>query len=301
MGNARNLAFWVVLFLMILALFNLFSDGATTMNSRQISYSDFIQRVDNDQIAAVTIDGEELAVTGTDGNQYATIRPQGEDIADRLIAKSVDVKVTPQQQSGFMSLLGVWLPFILLIGVWIFFMNRMQGGGKGGAMGFGKSRAKLLTEKHGRVTFDDVAGIDEAKEELEEIVEFLRNPQKFSRLGGKIPKGALLVGPPGTGKTLLARAIAGEAEIVAIGVDPARRRNGTGAALLEGAIELARVAGAEAVFLEVAENNNQACQLYTRRGFIKIGRRANYYRQKDAAVAALVMKLELFQSSIDRS
>ena len=105
------------------------------------------------------------------------------------------------------------LPFVLLIGVWIYFMNRMQGGGKGGAMGFGKSKAKMLTEKHGRVTFDDVAGIDEAKEELEEIVEFLRNPQKFSRLGGKIPKGALLVGPPGTGKTLLARAIAGEAGV----------------------------------------------------------------------------------------
>ena len=105
------------------------------------------------------------------------------------------------------------LPFLLLIGVWVYFMNRMQGGGKGGAMGFGKSKAKMLTEKHGRVTFDDVAGIDEAKEELEEIVEFLRNPQKFSRLGGKIPKGALLVGPPGTGKTLLARAIAGEAGV----------------------------------------------------------------------------------------
>ncbi len=112
-----------------------------------------------------------------------------------------------------MSLISLWLPFLVLIGIWIFFMNRMQGGGRGGAMGFGKSRAKLLTEKHGRVTFDDVAGIDEAKEELEEIVEFLRNPQKFSRLGGKIPKGALLVGPPGTGKTLLARAIAGEAGV----------------------------------------------------------------------------------------
>ena len=213
MGNARNLAFWVVLFLMILALFNLFSDGASTMNSRQISYSDFIERVDKDQVSAVTIDGEDVVITGTDGQQYSTVRPQGEEIADKLIAKNVNVKVVKQQQSGIMSMLGVWLPFILLIGVWIFFMNRMQGGGKGGAMGFGKSRAKLLTEKHGRVTFDDVAGIDEAKEELEEIVEFLRNPQKFSRLGGKIPKGALLVGPPGTGKTLLARAIAGEAGV----------------------------------------------------------------------------------------
>ena len=213
LGNARNIAFWVVLFLMILALFNLFSDGSAQMNSRQISYSEFIQRVEKDEVTAVTIDGENIGITGKDGKQYSTVRPQGEEIANRLIADGVEVKVERQQQSGFMSLLGVWLPFILLIGVWIFFMNRMQGGGKGGAMGFGKSRAKLLTEKHGRVTFDDVAGIDEAKEELEEIVEFLRNPQKFSRLGGKIPKGALLVGPPGTGKTLLARAIAGEAGV----------------------------------------------------------------------------------------
>ncbi|RDW12948.1 ATP-dependent zinc metalloprotease FtsH [Paracoccus thiocyanatus] len=213
MGNARNIAFWVVLFLMILALFNLFSDGSAQMNSRQISYSDFIQRVEKDEITAVTIDGENVGITDKDGKQLATVRPQGEELASRLVDRGIDVRVERQQQSGFMSLLGVWLPFILLIGVWIFFMNRMQGGGKGGAMGFGKSRAKLLTEKHGRVTFDDVAGIDEAKEELEEIVEFLRNPQKFSRLGGKIPKGALLVGPPGTGKTLLARAIAGEAGV----------------------------------------------------------------------------------------
>lgn len=213
LGNARNIAFWVVLFLMILALFNLFSDGSSQMNSRQISYSDFIQRVDNDQVSGVTIDGESVGITTKDGKQFSTVRPMGEDIAGHLVDKGVDVRVERQQQSGLMSMLGVWLPFILLIGVWIFFMNRMQGGGKGGAMGFGKSRAKLLTEKHGRVTFDDVAGIDEAKEELEEIVEFLRNPQKFSRLGGKIPKGALLVGPPGTGKTLLARAIAGEAGV----------------------------------------------------------------------------------------
>ncbi|MBV0891321.1 ATP-dependent zinc metalloprotease FtsH [Paracoccus sp. Z118] len=213
MGNARNIAFWVVLFLMILALFNAFGGNSAQLNSRQISYSEFAQRVENGEVASVVIDGEQVGITGSDGNQYVTVRPLGEEIADRLIDRGVDVRVERQQQSGFMSLLGVWLPFILLIGVWIFMMNRMQGGGKGGAMGFGKSKAKLLTEKHGRVTFDDVAGIDEAKEELEEIVEFLRNPQKFSRLGGKIPKGALLVGPPGTGKTLLARAIAGEAGV----------------------------------------------------------------------------------------
>ena len=130
-----------------------------------------------------------------------------------LIANDVAIRAEQQETSGIQSFLMTVFPFLLLIGVWIYFMNRMQGGGRGGAMGFGKSKAKLLTEKQGRVTFDDVAGIDEAKEELEEIVEFLRNPQKFSKLGGKIPTGALLVGPPGTGKTLLARAIAGEAGV----------------------------------------------------------------------------------------
>ncbi|MBI1219045.1 MAG: ATP-dependent zinc metalloprotease FtsH [Rhodobacteraceae bacterium] len=213
MGNARNIAFWVVLFLLILALFNLFSGSEATMATRSVAYSDFVQRLDSGDVASVTLDGERIMVRGKDGQQYMTIKPEGENVTDKLLAKNVIVDAKAQQQSGFMSLLGVWLPFIVLIGIWLFFMNRMQGGGKGGAMGFGKSRAKLLTEKHGRVTFDDVAGIDEAKEELEEIVEFLRNPQKFSRLGGKIPKGALLVGPPGTGKTLLARAIAGEAGV----------------------------------------------------------------------------------------
>jgi cell division protease FtsH len=213
LGNARNIAFWVVLFLLILALFNLFSGGQSTMSSRSISYSEFVSAVDRGEVNSVTLDGERVMFRGNDGQDYVTIRPEGADITDRLIARDVTVNARPQQQSGFATVLMTFLPFLLLIGVWIYFMNRMQGGGRGGAMGFGKSRAKLLTEKHGRVTFDDVAGIDEAKDELEEIVEFLRNPQKFSRLGGKIPKGALLVGPPGTGKTLLARAIAGEAGV----------------------------------------------------------------------------------------
>ena len=183
------------------------------MASRMLSYSEFVSRVDQGAVASVVLDGERVNVRAKDGNQYSVIKPEGEQVTDKLIAKGVEVQAKPQEQSGFMSLLSLWLPFLVLIAIWIFFMNRMQGGGRGGAMGFGKSRAKLLTEKQGRVTFDDVAGIDEAKEELEEIVEFLRNPQKFSRLGGKIPKGALLVGPPGTGKTLLARAIAGEAGV----------------------------------------------------------------------------------------
>jgi cell division protease FtsH len=151
--------------------------------------------------------------TGPDNREQFTIRPGDADVTSLLIANDVAIRAEQQETSGFQSFLMTVFPFLLLIGVWIYFMNRMQGGGRGGAMGFGKSKAKLLTEKQGRVTFDDVAGIDEAKEELEEIVEFLRNPQKFSKLGGKIPTGALLVGPPGTGKTLLARAIAGEAGV----------------------------------------------------------------------------------------
>ena len=213
MGNARNIAFWVVLFVLILALFQLFSGGQSSVGSRTISYSDFMTRVDAGEVTSVELDGERVLVHGKDGQNYIAIKPVGEEIAQALIAKGVNVSAKAQEQSGLLSMISLWLPFLVLIGIWIFFMNRMQGGGRGGAMGFGKSRAKLLTEKHGRVTFDDVAGIDEAKEELEEIVEFLRNPQKYSRLGGKIPKGALLVGPPGTGKTLLARAIAGEAGV----------------------------------------------------------------------------------------
>ncbi|SMX44058.1 ATP-dependent zinc metalloprotease FtsH [Actibacterium lipolyticum] len=213
MGNARNIAFWVVLFLLILALFNLFSGGQSTMATQTMSYSEFLSSVEDGDVTAVTLDGEKALIRSADGTTYTAIVPEGVDLTDRLVEKNVDVTAKAQEKSGLLAYVGTLLPFLILIGIWIFLMNRMQGGGRGGAMGFGKSRAKLLTEKHGRVTFDDVAGIDEAKEELEEIVEFLRNPQKFSRLGGKIPKGALLVGPPGTGKTLLARAIAGEAGV----------------------------------------------------------------------------------------
>ena len=213
MGNARSIAFWVVLFLLILALFNLISGDQTTSSSREITYSDFVNQVERGEVSQVTVDGEQVVFTGSDGNRYVTIKPEDDQFTERLIENDVVIQAERQEQSGLSTILISFLPFILLIGVWIYFMNRMQGGGRGGAMGFGKSKAKLLTEKHGRVTFDDVAGIDEAKEDLEEIVEFLRNPQKFSRLGGKIPKGALLVGPPGTGKTLLARAVAGEAGV----------------------------------------------------------------------------------------
>jgi cell division protease FtsH len=214
LGNARNIAFWVVLFLLVLALFNMFTGGSSTVTqSNEVSYSDFVRSVESDEVNAVTLDGEQIRFVGNDGQTYSVIKPADAQITQLLIDNNVSVRAEQQQQSGFQTFILSLLPFLLLIGVWVYFMNRMQGGGRGGAMGFGKSKAKMLTEKQGRVTFDDVAGIDEAKEELEEIVEFLRNPQKFSRLGGKIPKGALLVGPPGTGKTLLARAIAGEAGV----------------------------------------------------------------------------------------
>ncbi len=213
MGNARNFAFWIVLFLLILALFNLFSNGQNTMSSSEVAYSTFVKSVEGGDVSQVRLDGERITYSGADGREYFTIVPKDAGVTDLLIANDVPLKAEPQEQSGFVSLLSLLLPVLILIGFWFFMMNRMQGGGRGGAMGFGKSKAKMLTEREGRVTFDDVAGIDEAKEELEEIVEFLRNPQKFSRLGGTIPKGALLVGPPGTGKTLLARAIAGEAGV----------------------------------------------------------------------------------------
>ena len=212
LGNTKNLVFWGILILLMVTLFSVLQDGSGGGRANELSFSEFKQKVDNGEVRSVVINGEEVNITASDGRRYTTVRDFGDDITDELIAKGVAVEVKPQAQSflGTMSL--YLLPMLLLIGFWFFMLNRMQGGGRG-AMGFGKSKAKLLTERSGKVTFDDVAGIDEAKEELEEIVEFLKDPQKYSRLGGKIPKGALLVGPPGTGKTLLARAIAGEAGV----------------------------------------------------------------------------------------
>ncbi len=211
----RNLALWVIVALLLVALFNLFQpSGGTRANAQQVAYSDFLNEVNGGQVREVTIQGRILSGTMTDGRTFQTYTPEDPALVSRLTEKNVRVVARPEESdvNPLLHYLMSWFPMLLLIGVWIFFMRQMQGGG-GRAMGFGKSKAKLLTEKQGRITFDDVAGIEEAKSELEEIVDFLRDPQKFQRLGGKIPKGVLLVGPPGTGKTLLARSVAGEANV----------------------------------------------------------------------------------------
>src|SRR5690242_8709668 len=213
-ANLRNFALWVIIVLLLLALFTLFQNPGQRTTSTDISFSQLLNEVEQGRVRDVTIQGPEIHGQFTDGRSFQTYAPSDPTLVQRLYNKGVSITARPQQDNvpWFVSLLVSWLPFIALIGVWIFLSRQMQGAG-GKALGFGKSRAKLLTEAHGRVTFDDVAGIDEAKEDLQEVVEFLRDPQKFQRLGGRIPRGVLLVGPPGTGKTLIARAVAGEANV----------------------------------------------------------------------------------------
>ena len=212
--NLRNVALWIFIALLVFGLFNLFSNTSTERKNIDLSYSQFLDEVENGSIKDVVIRGNNINGSFDDGRAFKTYAANDPTLVDRLNERGVNISAAPLDD-GYPSLLGVlisWFPMLLLIGVWIFFMRQMQGG-RGGAMGFGRSKAKLLTENKNKVTFNDVAGIDEAKEELVEIVEFLRDPRKFQKLGGRIPKGALLIGPPGTGKTLLARAVAGEAGV----------------------------------------------------------------------------------------
>ena len=213
-ANLRNFALWVIIVLLLLALFTLFQNPGQRASSQDISFSQLLTEVDQNHVRDVVIQGPEIHGTFNNGSSFQTYAPNDPTLVSRLYNGKVQITAKPPGDNvpWFVSLLVSWLPFIALIGVWIFLSRQMQGGA-GKAMGFGKSRAKMLTEAHGRVTFEDVAGVDEAKQDLQEIVEFLRDPGKYQRLGGRIPRGVLLVGPPGTGKTLIARAVAGEANV----------------------------------------------------------------------------------------
>ena len=209
----KNLSMWLVIGLTMILLFNLFNKPQGT--SSTLTYSDFMAKVENKSINRVKIEGDTITGTLQDGKPFRTVYPMTDaELIPILREAGVDITVKEaQKESWFMTIFVSWFPMLLLIGVWIFFMRQMQGGGKGGALSFGKNRARLMEQGDNKVTFDDVAGIDEAKEELEEIIDFLKDPHKFTVLGGRIPKGVLLAGSPGTGKTLLAKAIAGEADV----------------------------------------------------------------------------------------
>jgi cell division protease FtsH len=250
---AKNIAIWVIIAVILMTVFQQF--GARQASQTTIAYSDFIQQVKEGQIKEAVIEGNVIRGMSEGGKPYVTYAPPGDIwLTSDLLKSNVKIEVKPeQQQSVLMSIFISWFPMLLLIGVWVFFMRQMQGGGRGGAFSFGKSRARMLDETNNQVTFADVAGCDEAKEEVAELVDFLKDPSKFQKLGGRIPRGVLMVGSPGTGKTLLAKAIAGEAKVPFFsisGSDFVEMFVGVGAARVRDMFEQAKKAAPCIIFID---------------------------------------------------
>ena len=250
---AKNIAIWVIIAVVLMTIFQQF--GARQTSQTTIAYSDFIQQVKEGQIKQAVIEGNVIRGMSEGGRPYVTYAPPGDIwLTSDLLKNNVKIEVKPeQQQSVLMSIFISWFPMLLLIGVWVFFMRQMQGGGRGGAFSFGKSRARMLDESNNQITFADVAGCDEAKEEVSELVDFLRDPSKFQKLGGRIPRGVLMVGSPGTGKTLLAKAIAGEAKVPFFsisGSDFVEMFVGVGAARVRDMFEQAKKAAPCIIFID---------------------------------------------------
>ncbi len=248
----KNMAIWLVIGVVLMTVFNQFNTRQTAQNT--LEYSAFLDEVKQGKIAKVVIQGRTLDATTVEGKKVTTYAPADLWMVSDLLKYNVKVVAKPdEEQSFFMNIFVSWFPMLLLIGVWIFFMRQMQGGGRGGAFSFGKSKARMLDENANQVTFADVAGCEEAKEEVSELVDFLRDPSKFQKLGGRIPRGVLMVGSPGTGKTLLARAIAGEAKVPFFsisGSDFVEMFVGVGAARVRDMFEQAKKAAPCIIFID---------------------------------------------------